>query len=70
MGGSSLPPAATKFGLSFLRLLKEEFPIFYGEGRANCYGTGFRQNGYDPDKGYGFILDTSDSYLGVSQSDG
>ena len=52
MGGGNSPALAGRYGLAFLRLLREEFEIFRGEGQANCYLTGFLEElGYEPGLG-------------------
>lgn len=56
MGAGNSPALASRFGLAFVRLLKEKFDVFQGEGSANCYWTGFSETGYDPKRGYGFVL--------------
>lgn len=60
MGAGSSPGLATKYGLAFLRLLRQESELYQGEGRANCWWTGFKHQGYDPDLGHGFIFTTKD----------
>jgi hypothetical protein len=60
MGGGSSPGIAGKFGLSLLRLLREQCKLFQGEPKANCYWTGFSEVGFDPKLGYGFILQAKD----------
>jgi hypothetical protein len=60
MGAGSSPCLAGRYGLSFLRLLRERCALFQGEPRANCYWTGFSEQGYDPRLGYGFILESAD----------
>ena len=57
MGSSSSPGHANRIGVSFVRQLKEQFAVFQGKGRANCYWTGFKDNGFDPHKGYGMVLE-------------
>ena len=56
MGSANSPANACKFGVSFLRQLRERFAIFTGQGTANCFWSSFRDEGYDPDLGYGFVL--------------
>ena len=42
--------------IAFLRLLEQKYACFQGEGRANCYWTGFQEEGsYDPQLGYGWV---------------
>jgi hypothetical protein len=60
MGGGSSPGIAGQFGLSLLRLLRENSEIFQGEARANCWWTGFSETGFDPKLGYGFVLHAKD----------
>ena len=56
MGSSSSPTFASRVGDSFLRLLRQKFGIFSGVGTANFFLSSFKELGYDPDRGYGFIL--------------
>ena len=56
MGSSSSPAFASRVGNSFLRRLRKKFGIFSGVGSANCFWSSFEELGYDPDRGYGFIL--------------
>ena len=56
MGSSSSPAFASRVGNSFLRRLCQKFGIFSGVGTANCFWSSFEELGYDPDRGYGFIL--------------
>jgi hypothetical protein len=56
MGGANSPAIACRYGLSFVRMLKERFEAFRGDPKVNCWWTGFSENGYDPDLGYGFNL--------------
>ena len=37
-------------------MLKERFAEFKGDPKINCWWTGFSEEGYDPDLGYGFTL--------------
>jgi hypothetical protein len=60
MGGGSSPGIAGKFGLSLLRLLREQCTLFQGEPKANCYWAGFSEVGFDPKLSYGFILQAKD----------
>jgi hypothetical protein len=57
MGAGNSPALAGRYGLSFVRLVKERFSEFSGKGRANCYWTGLRDGSFDPKLGYGFILE-------------
>ena len=57
MGAGNSPALAGKYGLAFVRLVKERFSEFSGKGRANCYWTGLRDGSFDPELGYGFILE-------------
>ena len=56
MGSSSSPAFASRVGNSFLRRLRQKFSIFSGVGTANCFWTSFEELGYDPKRGYGFVL--------------
>ena len=61
MGSSSSPGLASRYGLSFLRLLRERFAEFNGVPVANCWWTGFSEDGtYDPDLGYGLVYHGED----------
>ena len=61
MGAGNSPGLAGRYGLSFLRLLKETTDIFGQSGRDNCYWTEFRDTGtFVPGLGYGYILTRSD----------
>ncbi|CAJ1968834.1 unnamed protein product [Cylindrotheca closterium] len=60
MGAGNSPAIACRIGLAFVRLVKEKFDVFQGEAKANCYWTGFQNNGFDPKLGYGFILTSAD----------
>jgi len=62
MGAGNSPSLAGKFGLSFVRLLKEKFDIFQGTPRANTWWKGFEENGYDPKLGHGFVLIGKDGH--------
>ena len=39
-----------------MRKIREDFELFSGMGRANCFWTSFEHLGYDPALGYGFVL--------------
>ena len=56
MGSSNSPSAASRIGNSFMRKLREKFEIFSGVGEANCFWSSFEEIGYDPRRGYGFVL--------------
>ena len=56
MGAANSPAIACRYGLSFVRMLKQRFDAFQGEPHLNCWWTGFSEQGYDPDLGYGFNL--------------
>jgi hypothetical protein len=56
MGGANSPAIACRYGLLFIRTLKERFDAFQGDPKVNCWWTGFSEEGYDPDLGYGFNL--------------
>lgn len=55
MGASPSPAHAGRYGLAFLRLLKEEYGEYQGEPTANCWWSGFCYQGYDPKMGYGYL---------------
>jgi hypothetical protein len=57
MGAGNSPALSGKFGLSFIRMLKDRFSVFRGTPRANCFWTGFSETGeYDSQLGYSFVL--------------
>jgi hypothetical protein len=57
MGAANLPAIASRHGLAFLRMLREECALFQGKGSANCWWSGFKVDTvYDPKLGYGFSL--------------
>ena len=60
MGSGSSPGLAGRYGLAFVRMLRERSEWFRGQGKANCYWTELRDEGYDPARGYGFTLVRSD----------
>ena len=60
MGSGSSPALAGRYGLAFVRMLRERSHWFQGKGSANCYWTELREEGYDPKRGYGFSLLRSD----------
>ena len=60
MGSGSSPGLAGRFGLSFVRLLREKGGMFTRKLRANCWWSSLTEDGYDPDLGYGFSLVASD----------
>ena len=60
MGSGSSPGLAGRYGLAFVRLLRERSSWFAQSGRANCWWTGLREEGYDPAHGYGFRLERAD----------
>ena len=60
MGSGSSPGLAGRYGLAFVRLLRERGPMFQQRARPNCWWSGFREEGYDPDLGYGFSFQQSD----------
>jgi hypothetical protein len=57
MGGANSPSVAGRYRLSFVRLLKENFSLFQGKARANCWWTGFAELGFDPLLGWGYVLE-------------
>jgi hypothetical protein len=56
MGAGNSPALACRFGLAFIRMLEEQFEVFQGQSKANCYWTGFSATGFDPTLGYGYVL--------------
>ena len=65
MGGGNSPAIACRGGQAFLRLVRESCPMFRGEASANCWWTGFflKYKGYDPRKGYGYVLTNRDGLV-------
>ena len=63
MGSGNSPAIACRIGQGFLRMLRERYKIFQGEGKANCYWTAFTDLGYDPEKGYGFTMENRDGLV-------
>ena len=57
MGSGNSPAIACRIGQGFLRMLRERHAGFKGTGSANCYWTSFKEIGFDPDKGYGFVME-------------
>lgn len=55
MGGANSPACAGRFGLAFLRLLREHYFVT-GQPRPNCWWTDMTEAGYDPKLGYGYVL--------------
>jgi hypothetical protein len=60
MGAGQSPSLACRYGLAFLRTLRGRYEEFQGSPRANCWWTGFSEIGFDPELGYGFILEARD----------
>jgi hypothetical protein len=60
MGSGSSPGLACQYGLSILRLLKENGPVFQKHAKANCWWTGFKEEQYDPVLGHGFSFARND----------
>jgi len=67
MGSGNSPALAGKYGLAFLRLLRERAPDLFGDhGEANCFWSGFKASGkFEPKHGYGFVLKRPDGTLGA-----
>ena len=65
MGSSNSPALACRYGMAFLRKLRETFTVFQGTPRANCWWTGFQDLGYDPLLGYGILLLRPDGHPAV-----
>ena len=63
MGSGNSPAIACRIGQGFLRMLRDRYKIFQGEGKANCYWTAFTDLGYDPEKGYGFTMENSEGLV-------
>ena len=70
MGASNSPALAGRFGLSFLRKLREKHELFRGvSAKANCWWTGFSPDTeFDPAVGYGLTLRDSEGQLIVKLS--
>lgn len=60
MGSGSSPGLAGRYGQAFVRMLVERSKMFASTSRANCWWTSFREEGYDPTRGYGYSLERSD----------
>ena len=61
MGAGNSPGLAGRYGLSFLRLLREQTDLFGRRCRDNCYWSEFRDDGtYVPGLGYGYVLARAD----------
>ena len=60
MGGANSPALAGRYGLAFLRLLREQHEVYKGAMKANCWWEGFRGTGYKPSLGYGIVLERVD----------
>jgi hypothetical protein len=57
MGAGNSPALGGRYGLAFVRLLKTKHAIFQGDPKANCWWSGFKEDGnYEPRYGYGYIL--------------
>ena len=57
MGSSNSPALAGRYGLAFIRALKERYSIFQGKPTLNCWWQGFQDTGvYDPMLGHGYML--------------
>jgi hypothetical protein len=54
MGAGQSPSLACRYGLAFLRTLRGRYQEFQGSR------TGFSEAGFDPEFGYGFILEAQD----------
>jgi hypothetical protein len=46
-----------------VRLLKENFSIFQGKSRANCWWTRFSKLGFDPELGWDYLLENEHGSL-------
>ena len=56
MGSGSSTGLTGRYGLAFVRLLRERSEWFHTHATPNCWWTGLREDGYDPTQGYGFSL--------------
>lgn len=56
MGAGNSPALAGRFGLAFVRMLKERFEEFQGDPGVNSWWTSFSYSGFDPDLGFGYTL--------------
>jgi hypothetical protein len=57
MGAGNSPAIACRLSMAFLRMLRDECPLFQGKGTANCWWSGFEVTGiYDPKRGDGYSL--------------
>ena len=56
MGSSNSPPLAGRYGLAFIRMIREKCALFQGQTQANCWWTSFEEQRFDPSLGYGCVL--------------
>ena len=56
MGAGNSPALACRFGLSLLRMLREQAPVFQGVLLENTWRAQFAVQGYDPTLGYGAVM--------------
>ena len=60
MGSGSSPGLAGRFGLAFVRMLKETCGVFERSARVNGWWSQLTDEGYNPTLGYGFSLHSQD----------
>ena len=65
MGSGSSPGLAGRFGLAFIRMLKEQGRMFASNRTPNCWWTSLTETGYDPSQGYGFAVTRADGGAAV-----
>jgi hypothetical protein len=65
MGSANSPAIAGRLGASFLRKLRERFPVFQGTPTDNTWWSQMEQRGHDPTLGHGRVLVSDDDGLGA-----
>ena len=65
MGAANSPACAGRYGLAFIRLVRERLAENLGKPRTNTWWTSLTETGYDPELGYGYVLQTADGQPAV-----
>jgi hypothetical protein len=65
MGAANSPACAGRYGLAFLRKLREALYPGGHQMKANCWWTKLESTGYDPKLGYGYVLHRGDGQPAV-----
>ena len=60
MGAGPSPGHAGRYGLAFLRILRERHELFRGKPLANCWWTSLNGGQFRPELGYGYVWILSD----------